>query len=443
MFTWKRRMFISVIATMLVLSGLVSAITTASNAALPSISDQTGTISIEAFICPRGMAEDALDPNQCEPSEIPNIRVVYGEPERTNLGPSHATFDGSTYVWDGLPLLDEGSTEFMVVLNDAPLGSHGGIFVIDGVPVGNGFTIANLTPTEPSVEIELYYLFPEVPTQSPMIATLACPFADADIVDCEPIEGVIVSVEADGVPVAGGIFTSRFVFDLGLSVAMIDSVPLDSMLTITEIGGLPEGYVPAPGYDPMTIATVDLVRGSGGGGDAYGYYAFIIYIPVEGTTVSDDEPLVEPSGSGSQMLGRPASIQAGTCENPIPDATIVLLALAKGVGKSAGAGDAVAGARSLSTVNMSIDDLLAPPHVIVVRADVTKPNSILACGEIGGIRQPDGSIVIGLREMRGSSYSGIAYLSVDPENATLSKVWVFIAKSLSEEDRGTPVPVAN
>ncbi|MCC6790641.1 MAG: hypothetical protein IT336_03095 [Thermomicrobiales bacterium] len=44
---------------------------------------------------------------------------------------------------------------------------------------------------------------------------------------------------------------------------------------------MPAGYVPAPGHDPLVIDAADFVEGSGGGGDQYGYYAYIINVPTD------------------------------------------------------------------------------------------------------------------------------------------------------------------
>ena len=336
-------------------------------------SSETVSITIQGFECPRGMDETSFDSSQCEPSEIPSVTVQYDNPDLVTLALMHASFDGSTYTWSELPLSDEGETQFRLTVRAAPLGSNGHIFEGDRVNSGGGSTWTNLSLDEPSASIQLFFLFPETPMHSGSVAPLGCPDADADYDECEPLDGVEIAIEIDGQPVYGSPFTTQDVPDIPLAVAYFGIVPLDSTLTITQISGLPEGYAPAPGYDPMTLAVVDLLEGPGGGGDQSSDYAYIINVPVGGMIPDDEatgEPSIDPSASPIPAEGRPVSIDGGSCTDLLLEASIVLTDLKIGTGSKTGAAAATSGEASLTTVAISLDELLASPYAIAVRADI-------------------------------------------------------------------------
>ncbi len=126
----------------------------------------------------------------------------------------------------------------------------------------------------------------------------------------------------------------------------------------------------------------------------------------------------------------------GTCDDLPSDGGILLNPPDKGAARRQGPDDAIAGDISVTLVDLSIGDLVASPRSLVVQASADKPNSVLVCGEIGGSPLPDGALVVGLREMRGSAYSGVAYLTSDPSNLAQTTIWVFTAKHLSDDDPG-------
>lgn len=122
---------------------------------------------------------------------------------------------------------------------------------------------------------------------------LACPSADADRDACEDLAGVTIAVEADGVPVAGSPFTSEM-NSIGSNSIEFDAAP-DATLTLTQVDGVPEGYAPAPGYDPLTVNVADLEE-RGTGGESTSPYVDIINVPV----VGDDAPL--PVGTAPPQI---------------------------------------------------------------------------------------------------------------------------------------------
>ena len=130
--------------------------------------------------------------------------------------------------------------------------------------------------------------------------------------------------------------------------------------------------------------------------------------------------------------GRTAAIFAGDCDSDFAVNPVAELSDVTGSSGDAQGADSTAPVQtSFSTLNLSLDDLLADDHVLAVfgQDDDTVP---LACGAIGGVVADDGSLAFGLPTVGDSRYAGIAYLA--PDGARQTQVTIFLAKGLSEAD---------
>lgn len=153
----------------------------------------------------------------------------------------------------------------------------------------------------------------------------ACPSADADTDpfrgECEDLTGVTIRVDADGTEVDGSPFTT----ELG-SIGFSDisfGAPADATLTLTQLDGLPEGYAPAAGYDPLTVAVADLEE-RGCGGESVCLYADLVNVPVAGT------PGATPTTEGAVTIrtaecpptspNDPADFDPSVCTEPVAGA---------------------------------------------------------------------------------------------------------------------------
>ena len=135
----------------------------------------------------------------------------------------------------------------------------------------------------------------------------------------------------------------------------------------------------------------------------------------------------EPNGSD-------AIIVAGTCDTEtFGDPLAELTDVTSIVGEATGAGAFSTVATSLSSVELTLDELLAGDHVLVV-FDEIQTERALSCGPIGGVIAGDGSLSIGLRETPGAGWSGVAYLSPD---AGGTSVTIFLAEGLAPTDQPT------
>lgn len=87
-------------------------------------------------------------------------------------------------------------------------------------------------------------------------------------------------------------------------------------------------------------------------------------------------------------------------------------------------------------VEMSLDDLLAESYSINIHESEEQIQNYIACGEIGGVKVDD-EILIGLRPMNDSGYTGVAILKADGDK---TEVKVYLVEPMVEQEPvATPV----
>ena len=138
-----------------------------------------------------------------------------------------------------------------------------------------------------------------------------------------------------------------------------------------------------------------------------------------------------PQASDS-MAPRPAHIHTGTCDE-VGEVVAPLTDLTGAIG-----GDRVGQARraipaesSFTNVPMTLDAILGADHVVNVHLSAEEIGTYIACGEIGGMLTPEGNVIIGLRELNDSGFTGIAYLAPGADGAS-TDVSVFVAPTQEE-----------
>lgn len=134
---------------------------------------------------------------------------------------------------------------------------------------------------------------------------------------------------------------------------------------------------------------------------------------------------------------RPAHIHLGTCSElgevvaPLTGLTLA----GGGTGADESVSDdiprAIPAEYSFTTVPLSLDEILATDHAINVRLSPDAIETYIACGELAGPVDANGTLVVGLRELNDSDYSGIAVLSPSAQAAGSTDVSVFIAGGLA------------
>jgi hypothetical protein len=95
--------------------------------------------------------------------------------------------------------------------------------------------------------------------------------------------------------------------------------------------------------------------------------------------------------------------------------------------------DAIPAEYSFSSVPLPLDAILAADHAINVHDSAGNIGDYIACGDLGGTVDDSGSLVVGLRELNDSGYTGIAVLTSNADDPATTDVSVFIAPDLSAE----------
>lgn len=147
----------------------------------------------------------------------------------------------------------------------------------------------------------------------------------------------------------------------------------------------------------------------------------------DGTTVCP--PSRRPARKVTGVAPFPAFVVGGACDN-LDEATSYNLidAGSDDSGDSPeGAAPAIRVAKSLTSIRVPLDDLIAEPHAIVIRAGGSN-KELIACGEIGGVRV-NSTLAHGLKEQNGSGYAGIAHLKGANGQTAID---IFLAQDLFE-----------
>jgi hypothetical protein len=130
----------------------------------------------------------------------------------------------------------------------------------------------------------------------------------------------------------------------------------------------------------------------------------------------------------------PAVIASGTCESQTTEGVAELFEVVPGgvtaegvpvTGTPVGAAAGVAVSQSVTTIHTGLGDLLTTPHSVVVRAG-ENDDTVIACGDIGGLRNGD-DLAIAIRDVSGAGWGGISWLRGE-EGSTL--VYLFLAPGL-------------
>jgi hypothetical protein len=181
-------------------------------------------------------------------------------------------------------------------------------------------------------------------------------------------------------------------------------------------------------------------------------------LPAAPTTAATDAT-VEPTVAATDA-GRPAHIHTGTC-NALGGVVQPLTNLVNGAGGVTADGDLddlvdatddeteptpgaevdvtdlveagpVLAEYSFTSVPLALTDILAGEHAVNVHESTENISTYIACGEIGGTPDANGSVVIGLRELSDSGFTGIAVLTASADGAS-TDVSVFIAQVADDD----------
>lgn len=150
--------------------------------------------------------------------------------------------------------------------------------------------------------------------------------------------------------------------------------------------------------------------------------------PVAGTPSAATPVAVAQAATpeATSVTPRPAHIHTGDCTN-LGEVILPLTDLVPAVSDPVGQADLATTAESSYTnVPLPLADILAAPHAINVHLSADQIDTYIACGEIGGAVDASGAVIIGLRELNSSGFSGIAFLQPGIDGLS-TDVSVFVA----------------
>lgn len=117
-------------------------------------------------------------------------------------------------------------------------------------------------------------------------------------------------------------------------------------------------------------------------------------------------------GAQDQAVDRPADLRNGTCAD-MGELVHTLSHLMLTSGDPLGQENATPVEQSFTIVPYTVSQLVESNHVVTVQSSPDS-SEIVACGEIGGVLNPDGTLAAGMRSMNGSGLSGVAYFTPNP-----------------------------
>ena len=144
-------------------------------------------------------------------------------------------------------------------------------------------------------------------------------------------------------------------------------------------------------------------------------------LPLPVAMAQDATPVAQEASTA-----RPIHIHSGDCVE-LGDVVIPLNDLTAPVGQGAGQADEASPAESsFTTIPMALADILAADHAINVHLSAEEIGTYIACGELGGVVDASGALIVGLREDSNSGFTGIAFLTPGADGVS-TDVSVFIA----------------
>ncbi len=125
---------------------------------------------------------------------------------------------------------------------------------------------------------------------------------------------------------------------------------------------------------------------------------------------------------------RPVHIHTGNCDE-LGEVVVPLTDLTAPTGDRVGQRNrATVAETSFTSVPLTLDAILAADHAINAHLSADEIETYIACGELGGVIGPDGTLVVGLHPQNDSDFYGIAFLSPGADGAS-TDVSVFLAES--------------
>jgi len=160
----------------------------------------------------------------------------------------------------------------------------------------------------------------------------------------------------------------------------------------------------------------------------------------------ESSPASPMGGMDMSGASHPAHIHNGTCaqlgEVVAPLSNVSTEALNNGTPMAGGSGsvgsaEAIPVQSSVTTIDMSMDDLLGGEFALNVHESAENIGNYVSCGNVGGTKIGDTDLLFGMSELNGSGLNGVASLHDNGDGTTT--VYVYLTQSGS----GMATPMAS
>ena len=139
----------------------------------------------------------------------------------------------------------------------------------------------------------------------------------------------------------------------------------------------------------------------------------------------------------SRRVPRPTYVYAGSCGN-LNEVLWPLNSLISPNGTDGGSPDSDRTEYSFTAnVPLTITAMLSGNYAINVAESAESPERVLTCGNVGGVPDSIGTLVIGLRGQAGSDITGIAVLAPSPSDPAMTFISVFVTGGALGDEVGT------
>ncbi len=136
-----------------------------------------------------------------------------------------------------------------------------------------------------------------------------------------------------------------------------------------------------------------------------------------------------PTGGSGHV--HPAHIHLGTCDELDPNPAFPLTDVALAASESGAEADGAAAIpveRSVTMVDTTLEDLRTGGYAINIHQSVEDIDTYIACGNLSGVIDESGAMVVGLGELSDSGHPGLAILAEEGEQTSVT---VYLAEGLS------------
>ena len=136
--------------------------------------------------------------------------------------------------------------------------------------------------------------------------------------------------------------------------------------------------------------------------------------------------------AGGSAHDHPAHIHLGTCADLDPNPTFPLTDVAAVSNESGAEADSAAAIpveRSVTMVDATLEDLRTGGYAINIHQSANDIGTYIACGNLSGVIDDSGALIVGLGELNDSGHSGVAILTEQGEQTNVS---LYLTEALSD-----------